>query len=358
MFYNRFHIHASQLPLLGSSPIARINKNSNFPCHLCRVLLFHGINALDAPTLIQADGKVKRRVRALQPHNKKRGPTRSKAPTLLCIAMAGAPAQFAQELIDEVIDHLHDDTPTLRSCAMASRSCAMRARKHIHSNLAIGSIGCGPRMMQYPCKALRYQKIHHLRNFPALASCVRTMTASESMETLTTSPISFPRLHTLRMFNIVWRSLSPETGAFVTTALGGVKSLILNSVGFDCFNSFLFLLDGFPALAELTVENCYFQNDTIPDDAQRVVSLRRLTISSDKTSNIFVEWLKSQVIPPVIDELVVPGGTGLASDETVNRLARIAGPSVRHFRFAFGWVWPGGFLKRKLFPKCLYDTLR
>ncbi|KAK7683111.1 hypothetical protein QCA50_013784 [Cerrena zonata] len=253
--------------------------------------------------------------------------------------------QFAQELIDEVIDHLHDDTNSLRSCALASRSCAMRARKHIHSNLVIGSIGGGPKMVLYPTKVLHYKKIHHLRNFPTLSKCVRTMTASESMESLTTGPISFPRLHTLRLFNIVWRSLSTEARAFVQTAFGGVKSLILNNIGFDCFDSFLYLLDAFPALSELTIENCYFQHDQIPDDAQRVISLRRLTIVSDKASNIFVEWLKAQIVPTVIDELVIPGGTGLASDATVNALARIAAPSLRHLRFAFGWVWPHGFLK-------------
>lgn len=261
--------------------------------------------------------------------------------------MAATPLHFAQELIDEVIDHLHDDIPTLRSCALASRSCAMRARKHIHSNLVIGSRGCGPKMVLYPTKAVHYKKIHHLRTFPTLANCVRTMTASESLESLTTEPISFPRLHTLRLFNIVWRSLSVESAGFIQTALAGIKSLILNNVGFDCFNSFLSLLDAFPALAELTIENCYFQHDQIPEDAQRTVSLRRFTIVSDKSSNVFTEWLKAQTVPPVIDELVIPGGTGLASDETVNKLARIARSSTRHLRFAFGWVWPNGFLKRE-----------
>lgn len=35
------------------------------------------------------------------------------------------------ELIGQIVDHLHDDHPTLRSCALVSRSCCVAAQYHI-----------------------------------------------------------------------------------------------------------------------------------------------------------------------------------------------------------------------------------
>ncbi|KAF8529406.1 hypothetical protein JB92DRAFT_2696447, partial [Gautieria morchelliformis] len=43
------------------------------------------------------------------------------------------------ELIDQVIDHLHDDSPSLRACCITCRAWAPSARFHIFHDIIVPS---------------------------------------------------------------------------------------------------------------------------------------------------------------------------------------------------------------------------
>lgn len=42
-----------------------------------------------------------------------------------------------QELIDHILDFLHDDIPTLRTCSLISSAVLLFSRCHIYSNVFI-----------------------------------------------------------------------------------------------------------------------------------------------------------------------------------------------------------------------------
>ncbi|CAL1709238.1 unnamed protein product [Somion occarium] len=192
---------------------------------------------------------------------------------------------------------------------------------------------------------VRYQKIRHLLDFPPLMNYVRALTASESLESLDRNPLSFTRLHSLRLFNLNWNAQNAGARLYVLSQLHRVKSLDLNNVDFECICNLVSLLDAFPSLSELNIESCRFKNEDMSGDIQRQINLRRLTMPGDCASDLLIRWLRTQTVVPVIEELVVPGGTGLASDQPVNELVSIAGSSLRHLRFGFGWIWPHGHPK-------------
>ncbi|KAF8480618.1 hypothetical protein JB92DRAFT_2611097, partial [Gautieria morchelliformis] len=74
------------------------------------------------------------------------------------------------ELIDQVIDHLHDDSPSLRACCLTCRAWAPSARFHIFHDIVLS-------------EAERADALAvHLETSPHISPLVRSLTINGHLD--------------------------------------------------------------------------------------------------------------------------------------------------------------------------------
>jgi hypothetical protein len=126
--------------------------------------------------------------------------------------------QLPPEIVDHIIDHLHDSPPDLRVCACVCKGWLESARFHLFYSISIV-----PRNQSYPSCHRLYEALQHS---PRIAFHVRQLTFSTNeggMGLLMTEfsdwptlkrvlPLllqSFTRLSRLKLVDITWASLTP-----------------------------------------------------------------------------------------------------------------------------------------------------
>ncbi|KAJ3554126.1 hypothetical protein NM688_g3266 [Phlebia brevispora] len=173
--------------------------------------------------------------------------------------------RLPQELIDEIIDHLHNDTSSLRACALTSRNWAPRTQRHLHRILVIRRGGPDP---------------YTLRFSPSLVRCVQHIIVRGNLcQELVHSPLSGRKeVERLDLEN------DPRQGSYTVTraqlpALPGLRALSLRWVYFRTSRDMLEALSQFQELDTLALDlaNFYFAF-TSPHDVAPVITLPITTL--------------------------------------------------------------------------------
>jgi hypothetical protein len=168
------------------------------------------------------------------------------------------------EIIDYIIDFLHDNRTSLRTCALVCRAWLTSSRRHLFEKVFISSAGG-----YFACRRL-YKAI---QQSPDIALHTRELSYSHIYKIHPASPIpiepvprllrSFTMLRALQIHHIFWTHLTPEVRESIRTllALPSLVHLAVDSVRFSELEHFTNLVR--PHLKRLDISNPGFlQTDT------------------------------------------------------------------------------------------------
>lgn len=168
--------------------------------------------------------------------------------------MAGT-VSLPPELVDEAIDHLWDDTQTLRACSLTCRAWVPSSRLHLFRTVRVRSAEDCVRLAAL------------LNSSPIIARCIRKLTVSADycgvdpdqrgleddgwINTAVELLTKLECVHTLALSRLRWHALTPETKHAFSRVFKTVKTLLLFEVRFHESADVLGFLSGFPELSEL-----------------------------------------------------------------------------------------------------------
>ena len=190
---------------------------------------------------------------------------------------------FAPELLDRIIDHLHNiyDRRTLLRLGLTSRQTLIRSRFHLFSKLEFNPSINGDRqfdmfltLLEAPwtsftnaVESLHIKELFHGRGYKHLPN-----------KNLARILASLPNLKTLRLMSISWLYIPPHIREFFLQT--NIVDLQLDSVEFTTYRpEKIDIVELFvrlqPSIKSITLYNLQFYHDPIPNLSQYSSTFRR-----------------------------------------------------------------------------------
>jgi len=154
-------------------------------------------------------------------------------------------SRLPQEMIDAIIDHLHNDKLTLKACSLVCTTWTHPARLHLFARLTL----------KWPLRPAVFPFVRHLRFFPGdifgSGSDNRAVAWNESLLQV----VGFPRIVSLNVDSL-WRFLGATDIQMLSTFgknLSGIVSLSLLRVYYTDVPSLARVICAFPCLRALSM---------------------------------------------------------------------------------------------------------
>ncbi|KDQ06699.1 hypothetical protein BOTBODRAFT_192913 [Botryobasidium botryosum FD-172 SS1] len=182
--------------------------------------------------------------------------------------------ELPSELIDLIIDHLHDEKPTLKICALVCRDWVAPSRFHLFRSIRLYQNGVGrfislcdsPLSTIFSAKTSSFlfatnaiaagaPAVHQRENKSGLNRLL-TWRSLDGQKTLATV---LPQLGTLILGYIGWWTLSASAKETLAQ-FESLRELRIRGVVFETRDQFLTLLGTFPNLEVLSMSRCYFRS--------------------------------------------------------------------------------------------------
>ncbi|KAH9936914.1 hypothetical protein B0H21DRAFT_59879 [Amylocystis lapponica] len=185
--------------------------------------------------------------------------------------------QLPPEIQDRIIDFLHGDPTTLRSCALTCRAWVPSSRYHLFNVLEISEFGRVPLYSAFASI---------LHTSPHLGKYVQALTLNVTWEDQDhiSNSLSFiaRRLGNVRMLTLNGSRNSPHTVNYTTySQFRSVTNLRLN-VTFSCCDDVASLFRALPGVEELRVQSINIEGNPSADQVSELLSslpaLRRLWV--------------------------------------------------------------------------------
>lgn len=255
-----------------------------------------------------------------------------------------AMANLPPELVDEIIDHVHDDCLALAACALTAPSWTHRARSHLFHTVALRHersfrhfktlLEHSPTIAQYPRNLFIDEswngfEFRNCRN----GSSERPWVA-DALEVLGT------RLAGVRSLRVM---LHPHllTDRFNIRMLLNqhftrVTELFLSDCAFTASDHLLACIEARPGLRRLSLSHVY---PTGPmDGALRLPHLEQFEVDYKSCSRTVLVWLLRE--PDNLRGLRVLQLNNACGDvELITRFLSRVGPSLQHLRLQVGYEW-------------------
>lgn len=214
--------------------------------------------------------------------------------------------EFPQEITDQVIDHLWDDTSSLKACALSCQAWLPSSRTHIFREIVVKeAIACA-----------RFEAL--LQASPAIARYIRKLVIDAHHFSYDTNSFrngdsswvgripslweKLPRVIDLEVTCLNWRTL--QLGGVhvqaLCTMLAGVKRLVLSNVHFETSAEVHGILSAAQNLTELRFDRIYWNywspspscnEGTLVTSSSR--PLQCLLLRSGSPPNLVTDWLLS-----------------------------------------------------------------
>jgi hypothetical protein len=211
---------------------------------------------------------------------------------------------FPQELIDRVIDQLHDDKRALATCALVNRKWVYRSRYHLFRTITLRAdkeyiIDKFPDHNHCPIRGIRpfYLDVRHIR---FLQYIPRPFPEGEQSTPLSHQLLSrlafFPNINALTIG--AGGPIEPDTSSILHSVFGHVTKLVLCNLRYPDISKMVFLLSGFTALEELDLQVDFVtrhgEDDELPFEFVIPFgpSLRSLSLDSWPT-RVLYPWFSS-----------------------------------------------------------------
>ncbi|KAI0748646.1 hypothetical protein C8Q80DRAFT_1172955 [Daedaleopsis nitida] len=229
--------------------------------------------------------------------------------------------ELPQELLDQVIDQLRDDTKALAACALASHACLPSARTHLfHDQRLIGGRSCD-----------RFEAF--LDSCPDVTRYIRTLSVTEPTSTsyaqswVSRVPVFVARLERLDTLELV--------SLHYLAAFGKLTRLVCNDVYFDHFLDVQTFLSAACNAKDLRFHRVGWGNNTPPAypmvPTMSPLRLRRLLVDSWAASSILRGWLlPSADLGDVDIRSLLIRWRERDSMDVLDALFRVCGPALQN----------------------------
>ncbi|KAI0073651.1 hypothetical protein K474DRAFT_1666365 [Panus rudis PR-1116 ss-1] len=190
--------------------------------------------------------------------------------------------RLPREIVDEIVDYLFDDIPTLKSCALASPIFLPRCRLYLFGTLRVRKHGLDPYSLRfYPSVA------QHIRNI-----IVEGKLLGEVMRETNAGVLPVQKIEKLRLEGSPrdWTQTEWTLSKSQLPAFANLRELSLSRVYFRSFNEMVRTLGSFPRLSSLSLdfEDHRYSLVSTPDVAACMFALpiERLHMRMNMSSNI------------------------------------------------------------------------
>ncbi|KAF8149395.1 hypothetical protein B0H34DRAFT_733595 [Crassisporium funariophilum] len=277
-----------------------------------------------------------------------------------------SPPRLPQELIDHILDHLHDDSVALNNCALVCQAWLPTSRLHLFSKISLKATSPhnGPAVPQERCKRLHALLVRspeiiynireleicegspHHHHYPDICSTTwvtteRTLTALFKMLT------HVKRLDFSATSTLYWKILPPTFQAALWTLLSlpTLTYIRLHSWIFPDFASLASILSRCQNLKAFALSSTNISNDsgpeldqTSPEDAvEKIKSTHLEVLTLDFVTFGYLEyWLLGHRALVNISSLRELRIAHFHDAAIVEKLLLTVGPSLEHFHLKPG----------------------
>ncbi|KAH9850274.1 hypothetical protein C2E23DRAFT_877601 [Lenzites betulinus] len=169
--------------------------------------------------------------------------------------MTEAIPMLPPELYDHILDQLHDDRPTLRNCALTTRSWLPRAQHHIFHSVYLDWSNCTAfsRLLASNPSLADYVGTLEIEGAFGIFSMDRLHGATLDAWLRAVPPWLPPRLANLTKLELALLTIDSDLSSRFFNSLHGVKHLTLWACALTAFDVFAEMYLSFPKLTRLTI---------------------------------------------------------------------------------------------------------
>ncbi|KAF8953992.1 hypothetical protein BDZ97DRAFT_1929115 [Flammula alnicola] len=223
------------------------------------------------------------------------------------------PARLPQELVDHIIDHLHDDPLTLKSCASVCHAWLPTSRLHLFAKICLKATSPhnGPAVPQERCKRLHAllvrspeiipnireleicegSPLHH--HYPDVQSSTTWVTTERTLTALFKMLTHVKRFDFSATSTLYWTLLPPTFQTALCTLLSrpSLTYVLLHSWMFPNFASLTWMLSHCQNLRAFALSSTNISNDSGPDPDHA-----RVDVPEDKEEGEIVHTTPLEVL--------------------------------------------------------------
>lgn len=250
-------------------------------------------------------------------------------------------ANLLPEIIDMVIDHLHDDRASLRACASVSRNWLPACRFHLFRTLTVNDVegdACFKDLSSF------------LHGHPQIPPFVRELyvmgtpgsTPSIALLGLGTLIAGLPNVHTLKLHNIKWHHLSNSADGLPFTQ--GLKRLHISSTKiFGGTRPIFDIIALFPALEGFSMDYVYVPSEEmhlrdLPEMDLPDRKLKKVSMHASHLMPQFLSYIQITSSSRTLETLSI--SSPLSEVERVGDFLHDVGPRLRHLHLRFTFPPP------------------
>lgn len=243
--------------------------------------------------------------------------------------MSSISARFAPELIDTIIDYLHNDAAAIQACSRVCRAWRPASRFHLLERACIA-----PRSLP---------KVLQLLDPPlsTIASCVRVLEINGRNENrwecqppcwldcvIELLP-AFTAVESLTLRNLSWLGIGGRAQAALLANFQTVRELTLWNVDFIAFEHICAILCAFPFVNKLIFhcDTSHLIDIPLPTPLHPLSRLRTLSLSEVYSNRIVLEWMCNLHISSVED--LTLRNAPRVDTLSIGRYLRTLGPSLK-----------------------------
>lgn len=194
------------------------------------------------------------------------------------------------EIVEVIIDYLHNDKEALKACSLVSRRWVFSARYHLVYPIKLHhkNISDFLDLLQSPCSKI--------------APSIRDLSFLSIVEerdwipsALSTIEKHLTHVTSLTLHGVRWSRLDSTTTASFFRGFQSVTHLTIKAGAFSSFPQCVEFICSFPFLTTLTAGKCQWDSNTAaPPSARFTLSRRLTTLAIDTPPNTLTQWLTNQ----------------------------------------------------------------
>ncbi|PBK80526.1 hypothetical protein ARMGADRAFT_1171809 [Armillaria gallica] len=231
------------------------------------------------------------------------------------------------ELVDVILDYLHDDSETLRTCSLVSKYWLQSSRRHSFCVVVTTANQC--QFIQLCANANTFLP-HTLRNVD--------LVLESHPEAFSRALESFPVLQDTTSLCIRFAKWEPNLST-LSNKFPSITNLDLNKIIFDSLPHVLDFITSFPHLQSLSIHDTSW-TDPHEDIRMLPISLTYLTLCDCCQRDIF-DWLYALETIPLIPHINLGYSVRPADTQSIGTYLSHIGKALQTLAFGF-WSFDAG----------------
>ncbi|KIJ96975.1 hypothetical protein K443DRAFT_681875 [Laccaria amethystina LaAM-08-1] len=258
------------------------------------------------------------------------------------------------EIVEVIIDHLHNDNEALKACSLVSRRWVFSSRYHLVYPIKLHhkNITDFLDLLQSPCSKIA-PSIRDL----SFISIVQERNWMPSA--LSTIEKHLTHVKNLTLHGVRWSRLDSTTTTSFFRGFQSVTHLTVKAGAFSSFSQCVEFICSFPALTTLTANKCQWDSNTAAPPSPRFTLSRRLTtLAIDTPPNTLTQWLTNQPCARTLRKVSIEFIDTDHGTSVRNFLRRIKARDMEAFRVGFKEIYGQRNITHREFGMGEFSKLR